>query len=94
MGFLEGIKNQKKGDPYWGYGLRTLDSSCGLGINEQFRYVYTKLSMINLLTGHLKENGDYQSKMIIGVSPDYHFLLDRSIYNNPIKDAFVIVENR
>lgn len=65
-------KESEEGDAYWGYGLRTLASSCGLGINEQFRYVYTKLSQGKMSTGLLKENGDYQSKMIIGLSLDYH----------------------
>ena len=30
-------------DPFWGYGLRTLSSKCGIGIEEQYRYVATNL---------------------------------------------------
>lgn len=36
-------KESDENDSYCGYGLRTLDSSCGIGLEEQYRYVYTRL---------------------------------------------------
>lgn len=36
-------KEAIKGDPYYGIGLRTLASEVGIGLKEQYRYVYTKL---------------------------------------------------
>lgn len=37
-------KEAKVNDPFYGIGFRTLASECGIGLREQFRYVYTKLS--------------------------------------------------
>ena len=85
-------KESEEGDPYWGYGLRTLASSCGLGINEQYRYVYTKLSHDKPIDWTFEREWRLPVKDNHWGVPGLPFLLDRSIYNNPIKDAFVIVE--
>ena len=85
-------KESEEGDPYWGYGLRTLASSCGLGINEQYRYVYTKLSHDKPIDWTFEREWRLPVKDDHWGVPGLPFLLDRSIYNNPIKDAFVIVE--
>lgn len=34
------------GDPYFGKGLRVLAEECGIGLKEQYRYVYTNMSPI------------------------------------------------
>lgn len=36
-------KEATAGDAYYGQGLRTLAESCGIGLNEQYRYVATNL---------------------------------------------------
>lgn len=36
-------KEATAGDAYYGHGLRTLAESCGIGLNEQYRYVATNL---------------------------------------------------
>ncbi|MFC4231468.1 hypothetical protein ACFOW1_06185 [Parasediminibacterium paludis] len=43
-GLSGGHKEAKESDLFYGKGLRTLASECGIGLREQFRYVYTKLT--------------------------------------------------
>ena len=85
-------KESEAGDAYWEYGMRTLASDCGLGINEQYRYVYTKLSQDKNVDWTFEREWRLPIRDDHWVVPGLPFLLDRSNYNNPIKDAFVIVE--
>lgn len=65
-------KESEPGDAFWGYGMRTLSSDCGLGINEQYRYVYTKLSQDKNVDWTFEREWRLPVKMIIGMSLDYH----------------------
>lgn len=85
-------KESEPGDAFWGYGMRTLSSDCGLGINEQYRYVYTKLSQDKNVDWTFEREWRLPVKDDHWDVPGLPFLLNRSTYNNPIKDAFIIVE--
>lgn len=39
----------KKGDANYGIGLRTLSSTCGIGLREMYRYVYTNINSQRLI---------------------------------------------
>lgn len=85
-------KESAQGDPYWGYGMRTLASDSGIGINEQYRYVHTKLSYDKNVDWTFEREWRLPVKDDHWGVPGLPFLLDRNSYNNPITDAFVIVE--
>lgn len=57
-GLTTGHKEASEKDKYFGKGLRNLAFETGLGLKEQYRYVYTKLGAVKKMIGRMSENGD------------------------------------
>lgn len=81
-------------DSYFGYGYRTLSERCGLGLEEQFRYVTTSIGTNNKNIDWMHER---EWRLPIKDNkwsvPGIPFLLERDRYQTPVDKAIIIVSN-
>lgn len=81
-------------DSYYGFGYRTLSKVCGLGLEEQFRYVTTSIG-----TDNKNIDWTHEREWRLPIKNDkwsvsgIPFLLERKTYKTPVDKAIIIVSN-